>query len=124
VESTKPTMPQPHHSGSSSELELLRALIDSFDRSRPSQADVEKGLETALARLMLLEGKLREQRSLACGTWPTDEPWEDCDLIEEIRALREAVADVRACTTPRESAPLAQGFVLRRKGRTASRRRH
>jgi hypothetical protein len=112
-------MPQPHHSGSSSELELLRALIESFDGSAPSRADVEKGLESGLARLMLLEGRLREQASRPSGMRPSKKPSKDHDLGEEIRELREAVVELRARTYQRGSergpAPLAQGFVLRRK---------
>jgi hypothetical protein len=75
--------------------------------------DVERGLETGIARLMLLEGRLRAQASRASRTRSSEQP--NHDLVEEIRALREAVAELRARTNPGQSAPLAQGFVKRRK---------
>jgi hypothetical protein len=105
-------MPEPHNFRTSSELERLGALIESFDGSAPSPEDVEQGLESGIARMMLLEGRLREQISRPSGTPPTEEPRTDRELMEEIRALREAVAEVRARTS-RGSAPLAEGFVLR-----------
>jgi hypothetical protein len=78
--------------------------------------DVEKGLESGLARLMLLEGRLREQASRGRGgTGPSEELSGDSNVVEDIRALREAVAELRARTNSAESAPIAQGFVLRRK---------
>jgi hypothetical protein len=107
-------MPQPRNSRTTSELKLLHALIDRYDGSPPSQLDVQKGLESGLARLMWLEGRLREQASRAGGTRPSEERYENYHLVEEIRALREAVAELRARANPRESAPLAQGFVVRR----------
>jgi hypothetical protein len=64
---------------------------------------------------MLLEGRLRAQASRASRTRPNEQPRENHDLVEEIRALREAVAELRAHTNPGKSAPLAQGFVRRRK---------
>ena len=106
---------QRHNSGTPSELKLLWALIDSCAGSpRPSQVDVERGLERGLARLMLLEGRLRAQASRASGTRSNERPRENHDLVEEIRALREAVAELRAHTNAGKSAPLAQGFVKRR----------
>jgi hypothetical protein len=97
------------------ELKLLRALIDSYDRSPPSQLDVEMALQSGLARLMSLEGRLRAQASRESGRRPSEARGEDHDLIEEIRALQDAVAELRARANPGESAPLAQGFVLPRK---------
>jgi hypothetical protein len=107
-------MRPPHH-GTPSELRLLHQLIDSFDGSQPSQAEVEKGLESGLARLMFLEGRMREHAGQASGTPPREEPCEEHDFVEEIRALREAVAKLRACTSAGDSAVIAHGFVLRRK---------
>lgn len=107
-------MPQPHSSGTSSELKLLRSLIDRSDGATPSKLDAEKGLESGVARVMLLEGRLREQASRPSGMRPREGPCEEHDLVEEIRALREAVAELRAGMNPGESAPLAKGFVLRR----------
>jgi hypothetical protein len=77
--------------------------------------DIERGLESGLARLMLLEGRLRERASRASGARPSEQLGEDHEIVEEIRALREAVAELRARANPEASAPLAQGFVLRRK---------
>ena len=108
-------MPEPHNFRTSSELELLRALIKSFDGSALSPEDVEKGLESGVVRVMLLEGQLREQGRHPSGTPPAEEPRADHELVEEIRALREALAELRARTNPGGCAPLAQGFVLRRK---------
>jgi hypothetical protein len=107
-------MPQPHNPRTSWELELLRALIRRCGGSPPSQLDVEKGLESGLARLMLLEGRERQQASRPGERRPCEEPREDDRLVEEIRSLREAVAELRARTNPGGSAPLAHGFVLRR----------
>jgi len=116
LESSIFRLPQPHNSGTPSELKLLRALIDRCAGSRPPrQVDVESGLESGLGRLMFLEGRLREKASRPRGTRPSEELREDHDLVEEICALREAVAELRARTNSPESAPLAQGFVLRRK---------
>jgi hypothetical protein len=114
-------VPQSRESRKSSELELLRALIDGFDGSSPSQVEVEKGLESGLARLMLLEGRLREQASVHSMTPPgrqtprgEDPEKETGALGEEIRALREAIAELRARAQPGPAA-LAHGFVIRRK---------
>jgi hypothetical protein len=107
-------MPQSHKSGASSELRLLQTLIDRCKGSLISPVEVEKGLENGLARVMLLEGRLREQASRATAPRPGEDLSEDYHLVEEIRALRTAVADLRARTSPGGSAPLAQGFVLRR----------
>ena len=106
-------MPQPHKPRTSSELKLLWVLIDRCDGLRPSELDIEKGLESGLARLMLLEGRLRETATRADGRRLSTEPREDHDLIEEISALRHAVAELRARANPGRSAPLARGFVLR-----------
>ena len=107
---------QRHNSGTPSELKLLRALIDRCAGSPPpSQLDVERGLETGLAKLMLLEGRLRAQASRASGSRSNEQRCENHGLVEEIRVLREAVAELRARTNAGESAPLAQGFVRRRK---------
>jgi hypothetical protein len=108
-------MPQAHEPGISSELELLRALIDRCDRSPPSQVDIENGLQSGLAKVMFLEGQLREQARRADWTLTSEGRRDDHGLVEEIRALREAVAELRARTNPGESAPLARGFVSRRK---------
>ncbi|HEY3946387.1 MAG TPA: hypothetical protein VGL78_14255 [Solirubrobacteraceae bacterium] len=108
-------MPPPRDTRTSSELELLRALIERCERSPPSSVDVEEGLESGLVRVMQLERQLREQASRPSGTPPAEEPREDHELVEEIRALREALAELRARTNPGGCAPLAQGFVLRRK---------
>ena len=89
-------MPEPHNSRTSSELELLRALIESLDGSVLSQEDIQKGLENGLVKAMLLEGQLRKQASASNGSPPADEPREDQELVEDIRALREAVAELRA----------------------------
>lgn len=97
------------------QLKLLRALIDSYDGSPPSPVDVEKALESGLATLMLLEGRLRAQASRESGMRVSEERCEDHDLAEEIRALQDAVAELRARANAGESAPLAHGFVLRRK---------
>jgi hypothetical protein len=94
------------------EPKLLRTPINDDDGSPPSQSDVEKALESAVARLMSLEARQRAQASRDSGTRPSEERGEDHDLVEEIRALKEAVAELRACTNPEGSAPLAQGFVL------------
>jgi hypothetical protein len=95
---------------------LLRALIDRCAGSRPPlQVEVETGLESGLARLMLLEGRLRERVSRANGRAPTEQLCEAHDLVEEIGALRAAVGELRARTNPGRLAPLAQGFVLGRK---------
>jgi hypothetical protein len=95
-------------SGTSSELKLLRALIDrSAGSSPPSRWEVERGLERGLGRLMSLEVRLREQAS-------REGIGEDHDLIEEIRAIREAVTELRARMNAGESSPLAQGFVIPR----------
>jgi hypothetical protein len=82
------------------ELKLLRALIDSYDRSPPSQLDVEMALQSGLARLMSLEGRLRAQASRESGRRPSEARGEDHDLIEEIRALQDAVAELRARANP------------------------
>jgi hypothetical protein len=103
------------HSGTPSELELLRALIDRSARSSPpSQVEVESALERGLGRLMWLEVRLREQASRASGTRPSERMGQDHDLIEEIRAIREAVTELRARTNAEESSPLAHGFVILR----------
>jgi hypothetical protein len=105
------------HSGPPSELRLLRALIDRCSGSSlPSQVDVERALESGLGRLMLLEGRLREQASRASGARPSRGLCEDHDLVDEIRALREAVTELRARTNAGESA-LAWGFVIPRRPR-------
>jgi hypothetical protein len=70
---------------------------------------------------MLLEVRLREQASRARGTRPSEGMCEDHDLIEEIRAIREAVTELQARTNAGESDPLAQGFV--HPARPPSRRR-
>ncbi len=106
-------MPPPHDPGSSSELKLLHELIDSFDGSRPSQGDVEIGLESGLGRLMFLEGQMREHSRNTTGMRPSEEPSGDHGLVEEIRALREAVTRLRACSSEGDAAPLAHGFVSR-----------
>jgi hypothetical protein len=97
---------------------LLRALTERCaGSSPPSQADVERGLESGLGRLMLVEGRLRERASRASRTRPSEAMRDDHDLVEEIRALREAVTELRTRTNAGESAPLAQGFVIpRRRG--------
>src|SRR5437763_12633556 len=65
---------QPHNFGTPSELKLLRSLIDRCAGSRPPpQMEVETGLESALARLMLLEVRLRKQVSRASGTQPSEQ---------------------------------------------------
>lgn len=115
MESTNPPMPEPHNFRTTSELELLRALIDSLDGSALSQEDIQKGLESGLVKAMLLEGQLRKQASAPNGWPPADEPREDQELVEDIRAIREAVAELRARANPGGCAPLAQGFVLRRR---------
>ena len=116
LESSMFPLLQPHNSGIPSELKLLRALIDRCAGSRPPlQVEVETGLESGLARLMLLEGRLRAQASRASGTRGNEQPFENHDLVEEIRALRGAVAELRARANPERLAPLAQGFVLGRK---------
>jgi hypothetical protein len=103
------------HSETASELKLLRALIDRCaGSSPPSQLDVERRVDSGLARLMLLEGRLRGQPSRAGGTRPGEGMCEDHDLVEEIRALREAVTELRARTNAGESA-LAYGFVIPRR---------
>ena len=106
-------MPEPHNFRTSSALELLRALID--DGSALSQEDIEKGVESGVVRVMLLEERLRDQASHPVETPRAEEPRDDHELVEDIRALREAFAELRACTNPRGCAPLARGFVLRRK---------
>ena len=113
-------MPRSHNFRASPELERLRALIESFDGSSRSHDEIEKALESGLAKLMLLEGRLREHASGASMTRPTRHACEGDDLAgeirvlrEEIRALREAVAELRA-RTDAASTPLARGFVLRR----------
>ena len=115
LESTNPPMPEPHNFRTSSELELLRALIESLDGSALSQTDIQEGLESGVVKVMLLEGQLRKQASAPSGSPPADEPQEDQEIVEAIRALREAVAELRARAIPGGCAPLAQGFVLRRK---------
>lgn len=115
LESTNPPMPEPHNFRTSSALELLRALIESVDGSAPSPEDIEKGVESGVVRVMLLEERLRDHASRPVETPPAEEPRADHELVEEIRALREALAELRACTNPGGCAPLAQGFVLRRK---------
>lgn len=109
---------QPHNFGTPSELKLLRSLIDRCAGSRPPpQMEVETGLESALARLMLLEVRLRKQVSRASGTQPSEQRSDDHGVVEDIRALREAVAELRARANPGEPALLAHGFVLRCKPR-------
>ena len=93
-------MPEPPIFPTSSELELLRALIESFDGSAPSQEEIEKGVESGVVRVMLLEERLREQASRPVETPPAEEPRADHELVEEIRALREALAELRARTNP------------------------
>ena len=103
------------HSETPSELKLLRALIDRCaGSSPPSKVDVERRVNSGLGRLMLLEGRLREQASRASGTRPSEGMCEDHDLVEEIRALREAVTELRERTSGVESA-LAHGFVMPRR---------
>jgi hypothetical protein len=103
------------HSPTPPELKLLRALIERCaGSSPPSQLDVERGLESGLGRLMLVEGQVREQTSRAGRPRPGEAPCDDHDLAEEIRALREAVTELRMRTSAGESAPLAQGFVIAR----------
>ena len=63
---------------------------------------------------MLLEGRLREQASRANGTRPSEGTRDDHDLVEEIRALREAITELRTRTNAGEYAPLAHGFVVSR----------
>jgi hypothetical protein len=95
LESSRVPLPAPQNSRSR-ELEVLRALIDRCaGSSPPSDADVQTGLESGLARLMLLEGRLRETATRADGRRLSTEPREDHDLIEEISALRHAVAELR-----------------------------
>lgn len=109
------SLPPPHNPESPAELKLLRALIDRCaGPSPPSRVDVEKGLENGLARLILLEGRLRAHLSRATGTRGGEEPCDD-ELSEEIRALREAVAELRARADSGEAAPLARGFIVPRK---------
>lgn len=98
-----------------SELTLLRALIDRWaGSSPPSLVDVERGLESGLGRLMMLEVQRREQASRASRTRHSERMRENDDLVEQIRALREAVTELRACTDAGESTPLAQGFIIPR----------
>lgn len=98
--------------GSRAELELLRALIARHAGSSPSsQVDVESALETGLGRLMSLEGRRREQARRAGGTRPSEGMCEDHDLVDEIRALREAITQLRMRTNAGETA-LARGFVM------------
>lgn len=100
--------------GSRAELELLRALIACRAGSSPSsQVDVEPALESGLGRLMWLEGRLREQARRAGGTRPSEGMCEDHDLVDEIRALREAITELRTHTNAGETA-LARGFVMPR----------
>jgi hypothetical protein len=113
-------VPRSHNFRASPELERLQALVESFDGSSPSPDEIEKALESGLAKLMLLEGRVREQTSRASMTRPSRQACEDDDLDAEIhvlrgeiRALREAVAELRA-RTDAASTPLARGFVLRR----------
>jgi hypothetical protein len=102
-------------SETASELKLLRELIDRCaGSSPPSQLDVERRVNSGLERLMLLEGRLREQPSRASGTRPSEGMCEDHDLVGEIRALREAVTELRAHTNAGDSA-LAHGFVIPRR---------
>lgn len=108
-------MPEPHNFRTSSELELLRALIESFDGSALSQEDIQEGVESGLVKLMLLERQLRKQASAPNGSPPAEEPREDQELVEDVRVIREAVAELRARANPGGCAPLAQGFVLRRR---------
>lgn len=93
------------------ELKLLRTLINNYDGSPPSRVDVEKALESGVARLIWLEGRRRAQASGESGTRSSEERREDHDPVEEIRALREAIAELRACAVG-ESASLEYGFVL------------
>jgi hypothetical protein len=102
-----------------SELRLLWALIDRHaGSSRPSRAEVERGIESGLGRLMLLEARLRKQASRASGTRLRDAIREDHDLVEEIRALREAVTtlvtELRARTNSGEYT-VVRGFVFPRR---------
>jgi hypothetical protein len=114
LESPNAPMPRPRDTRTSLELKLLQALIERCDRSPPSQVDVEKGVESGLARLMALEARLRQRESRAGATRPSGERREDDDLGDEIRALREAISELRARTIPEGPAPLARGFVFRR----------
>jgi hypothetical protein len=95
------------------ELTLLRTLINNYDGSPPSRVDVEAALQSGAARLMWLEGRRRAQASRENGTRSSEGRREDHDLVEEIRALQEAVAELRKCAFG-ESAPLGYGFVLPR----------
>lgn len=115
LESTNLPMPEPPIFPTSSELELVRALTESFDGSAPSQEEIEKVLENGVGRVMLLEGRLRERASRPSKTLQAEELRGDHELVEEIHALREALAELRARTSPEACAPLARGFVLRRK---------
>ena len=115
LESSRVPLPAPQNSRSR-ELEVLRALIDRCaGSSPPSDADVQTGLESGLARLMLLEGRLREQASRATGPRSSDQLCDHHELVWEIDALREAVAGLRARADSGKPAPLARGFVLRHK---------
>lgn len=103
------------HSSRTPELKLLRALIDRCaGSSPPSQEDVQKGLENGVARLMLLQGRLRGHGSRATGTRSSEDLSESHGLGGEIQALRDAVAELRAHTNSGEPAPLAEGFVVPR----------
>ena len=59
---------------------------------------------------MMLEARLRERASHARAGRPSD----NHGLTEEIRAIREAVTELRARTNAGESSPLAHGFVIPR----------
>jgi hypothetical protein len=106
-------MPQPHSFRTFSELQLLRTLNDRSDGSPPSQVEIETVLESGLARLMLLQGRLRQQTSRAGGGRSGEGARED-ELVEKIRSLRDAISKLRARMDPEGSAPLAEGFVVRR----------
>jgi hypothetical protein len=95
-------------------VQLLRALNDRSYGSPPSQVEMETVLESGLARLMLLQGRLGQQRSRAGGRRSGEGPRED-ELVEEIRSLRDAISELRACMDSLGAAPLAQGFVWHRK---------
>ena len=97
-------MPPPHKHRPTPELKALQALLERCNSSPPTQTELETQLENGLARVMLLEGQLRARTSPASGPAPSD-------LTQEIHALRETIAQLRAHTHPGKPTPLAHGFT-------------